>query len=326
MSITSVSSLTSTTPVGSYNHQEHSDNNDKLALALFEFEDPSARAALDPELMEAIAQIKTFDLSGQQQALMLDILLAMKQIRKQNMDLWQEQAISSFEAGTMAAEHQRSQAAQQAITTAVSASASILQSMVELGSTAYALGKANTAVKAAQDEADGIDWSTRANGETADTPRPLDAPPPYSQDATLRDVDGNEIKIEQMPDKKKMDTPTDADVPTDNAANRARAEFLNDAQKAAFMKADMQTRIANSIGTLLASLMKATTASSETRAGNEQADATVQQAIQTYLLNQSQFSQNSAQEIQQYINSIMDYIKSVENARHQAASSIANRA
>jgi hypothetical protein len=101
---------------------------------------------------------------------------------------------------------------------------------------------------------------------------------------------------------------------------------LNDAQKAAFMKADMQTRIANSIGTLLASLMKATTASSETRAGNEQADATVQQAIQTYLLNQSQFSQNSAQEIQQYINSIMDYIKSVENARHQAASSIANRA
>jgi hypothetical protein len=91
-----------------------------------------------------------------------------------------------------------------------------------------------------------------------------------------------------------------------------------------YSKADMYSRLATALATLISSAMKGSTASTETDAGQEQAEATIQQALQTYLMNQSQFSQSYAQEIQQYIAGILEYLKNVEQARHQASSSMSN--
>jgi hypothetical protein len=104
---------------------------------------------------------------------------------------------------------------------------------------------------------------------------------------------------------------------------KARAQFINDEMRGHYQAGEVRTQAINAITNVLASIIKTGGSRATMDAGIDQAAATIGQAAEQYIQTQAAGDQDYANEMRDQVASILETLKSIEQARHSAMSNIA---
>ena len=304
--------------------------------ALFDLSAHKNTTPLDPDLQSLALAVQNSDFGAQAQALVLDLIRLLAQIRKQNIELAQAQANQSLEIAKEVAQAQKDQAQQSATAEMVTAGAAMAQGALD-GITALGSMKAsNKALKEVTQEADGMDWTRggdrSANGEVAGPPeftRPKNSPPAYSanpeQATSAPEAPASAAKVaSKKGDDGKGVLPGDDEGAAAPAQidHSARKRWITEEMRNRYSRLDMANRLSAAITAIVSSAMKEGAGGATISAGIHQATATIEQAAQQWISSQSNQNSDYANEMRDNIAQFINLLKDVDNARHQANQSI----
>ena len=337
MNISQVNS-TSTPGANGGSSNSYGTNRGNTITHLFDISAHLSSEPLDPDLQALALSLQSDDIGSQGQVIILDLIRLLAQIRKQNQELWQGDAALAYKTAFNVASAQKEHAKRTAISEMISGATSIIQGAVELGVAAVQAKGMRDQLKEIHKEADGMDFSDGAgagvrSGEVAQNSRPTGAPPAYSEKASPLADDG----FEPLPNSKKgddleaspetkgnthPDEQAEVDAAASKAAKRAKAEFINDAARNMYSKMDMHQRVITALVSILTGAGKQFGAWQQIVAGEAQAQATIEQAVMSYLQAQGTYSNEYASEMRDAVRGVLDLIKNIEQARHQASTAI----
>ena len=319
--------------VGQSNYTSYSDNSTNNSVAvLFDLSASINSEPLDPDLLQMVINAQDHDIGSQAGVIILDLVRILAQIRKQNQELWQSQSSLAYKTAFNTADAQKAHAKLTAISDMVNAGASIFQGVVEMGVSAVQARSLKNGMQKINSEADGMDFSAGAgvrNGEIATSApgvRPTDAPPVYTEKASLGEIgDLVDSKAKGGADPIGNTHPQEAAeqaAGNDRATRRAKQDHINTAARNLHSELEMTQRSVTAVVSVLTNSGKMMGTLAQIQAGEKQAEATIMQAAMNYLQSQGTYSNDYASEMRENVKGVIDLIKSIEQARHQAASAI----
>lgn len=300
-------------------------------------QDVNNRALTHPELQDFYNSLGSADISAHTQSLLIDLIRILAEARKKSRELSQTQSTVSFKIAQNAYSHTKSQAQAQMTAGIVTAGAGVVQAAIELGASAAMAGYGSKKeaeivndVKSRGLASDSV-ASTGANATDIDT----SAPPAYKEFADT-DISGAPLKsidadgnIEPMPTSaKKSADGADADATDTKAADKsdkltdAQQKEVNDRITTMYKKLDAYRQIGMTVGSIMGNLMKVVASTYEAKATQEQAEAALEKAFEEVYRNQSQHSQEFAQELKELMNGVLDLLRSIEQSRNKAFSGV----
>lgn len=302
---------------------------------LFDISAASKSTPLDPDLHRLVLAIKSDDFGSQAQTFIIDLIRLLAHIRKQNSETWQTQSALAYKTAFSVADSQKKQAKAQAISEQVNAAVSIVQGAAEGALAAGSAAFANRAISKYKQEAAAKDWTiedpnaasrTQAAAGPREFTKPAGSPPAYSEKAGASNAAARSDDFE-LEDTKAVKPGDDEGSAESSAApriedTRAKEQFLADKARNYYSKSEMRSRAVNALITVLSGGLKQVSSKYTIEVGEHQAAATIEQAAMQYLNSQGQYSNDYANELREYIRSILEMTKSVEQARHQAANAI----
>lgn len=286
------------------------------------------KAVMDKDLRDYLAQLGSSDISAQTQSLLIDLIRILAEARRQGRELNQTQNNIALKIAKNAYSHQMSQAKATMTAGIVSASATIVQSAVDLGMAAGSAVWTSRKEAAAKAETDAMDWTKKTDSSASSNDADSNAPPSYTElpqpsgDLKSIDADG---KIESLPDSAKKaltgQNPSKDGQGADTAPEIdevAKAKYLNDRITTLHKKAETGRMIGSQIGTLVGTIIKISATAYEAKATEEQAKAALEKSMEEFIRSQGHLSQEYSQELKDIAQAVVELLRALENARNKA--------